>query len=502
MRNYPIRIEGNLDPSVSRGLWLVKWLLAIPHYFVLAFLWLAFGVLSIVAFFAILFTGRYPRPIFTFTTGVLRWSWRVAFYAYGVLGTDRYPPFTLDDVPDYPARLHVDYPPQLSRGLVLVKWLLAVPHLLVATVLLGGGTYLSYHIGDSAWSFEGGGLIGLLVLIAGFILLFTGRYPRDLFDLVVGLNRWVYRGAAYFFLMTDEYPPFRLDTGSGRGEDERLIASTDSPRPTATLEHGQPDPAPVVPARPLAPSPATPTAHRWTAGRVISVVAGAVLVLAGLVALPAGGTALWFDQAGRDSGGYVSTDLQQFSSPGYALTTEAGALRFDGPGWVMNRVLGEVRLTGTSATDAPLFIGIAADRDVSAYLSTVEHSVVSRLAGRRVEPVYRQYAGQAPAQLPGDERFWVASTAGTGTQTLDWRPRAGDWSVVVLNADGSRAVQADLAVGATLPWLDDLAFSLIGLGLIFLLAGALLISLALRTSHRGTAPPSAPLPDTYARAAR
>jgi hypothetical protein len=168
----------------------------------------------------------------------------------------------------------------------------------------------------------------------------------------------------------------------------------------------------------------------------------------------------------------------------------------------MNRLLGEVRLTGTSATGGPLFIGIAADRDVSAYLSTVEHSVVSRLDGRRVEPVYRQYAGQAPAQLPGEERFWVASTAGTGTQTLDWRPRAGDWSVVVLNADGSRVVQADLAAGATVPWLDDLAFSLIGLGLLFLLAGALLISLALRASHGGSVPPSVPLPDTHAGAAR
>jgi len=207
---YPLQLTGELSPRLSRGLWLVKWLLAIPHFVVLVFLWIAFVVVSVIAFFAILFTGRYPTGLFDFNVGVLRWSWRVGFYSYSALGTDKYPPFTLKDVPDYPARLEVEYPESLSRGLVLVKWwLLALPHYLVIAVFVGG-----------AWAgsgidrlYGGGGLVGLLVLFAGIMLLLTSRYPKPLYDFVVGMNRWVFRVAAYASLMTDAYPPFRLDMG-------------------------------------------------------------------------------------------------------------------------------------------------------------------------------------------------------------------------------------------------------------------------------------------------
>ena len=218
---YPVRVEAHLDGHLSRWLWLVKWLLAIPHYFVLAFLWIAFFVLSVVAFFAILITGRYPRAIFDFNVGVLRWSWRVAYYAYGALGTDQYPPFTLRDDPSYPATVEIAYPERLSRGLALVKWwLLALPHYLVVAFFIGGGTYLAWNYGDYAFTLAGG-LVGLCVFIAAVMLLFTGRYPQGMFDFILGMNRWVVRVAAYAGLMTDAYPPFRFDAG---GSEPVLVA--------------------------------------------------------------------------------------------------------------------------------------------------------------------------------------------------------------------------------------------------------------------------------------
>jgi hypothetical protein len=233
---YPLRLHGQLDSPLSRWLWLFKWLLLIPHFIVLFFLWVAFVVASVAAFFAILVTGRYPRAIFDFTVGVLRWSWRVGFYSYSALGTDRYPPFTLADVPGYPARLDVEYPQSLSRGLVLVKWwLLALPQYLVVGVFVGG-TWdgLNLANGHGTWT-SAAGLIGLLVFIAGVVLLFAGRYPKAIFNFVLGMDRWVYRVVAYAALMTDAYPPFRLDMGGEEPTPDGAPAAVIGPEPTAGL---------------------------------------------------------------------------------------------------------------------------------------------------------------------------------------------------------------------------------------------------------------------------
>jgi hypothetical protein len=212
---HPVCLTGRFDPELSRWLWLVKWILLIPHFVVLAVLWLAFFVVTVIGGIAILFTGRYPRSLFDFNAGVLRWSWRVGFYSFSAFGTDRYPPFTLGAAEDYPARLDLAYPERLSRGLVLVKWwLLAIPQYIVVSIFVGSTT----GAGDDGWVLNRPGLITVLVIVAVVVLLFVGRYPRGIADLVVGLNRWVFRVIVYAALMTDEYPPFRLDQGEEEPE--------------------------------------------------------------------------------------------------------------------------------------------------------------------------------------------------------------------------------------------------------------------------------------------
>jgi hypothetical protein len=250
MSGYPARVTGQLDPQLSRWLWLVKWILIIPHVVVLAFLYLALVVTTLVAAVAILVTGRYPRSLFDFNVGVLRWGWRVGFYAYSALGTDQYPPFTLART-DYPADFDVEYPDRLSRGLVLVKsWLLAIPHLVVVAAITGNAWYWVNSADYSTVDVRqvgGISLMGILVLIAAVVLLFTGRYPRAIFDLLMGLNRWIYRVVTYVGLLRDEYPPFRLDQGAGEpGMPDHTEPKGDVPPPEPGLD-AAPRP-PVTPA--------------------------------------------------------------------------------------------------------------------------------------------------------------------------------------------------------------------------------------------------------------
>jgi hypothetical protein len=516
---YPVRVDAQEHPDPSRLLWLVKWAAVIPHYVVLVFLWAAFAVLSIVAFVAILVTGRYPRAIFDFNGGVMRWSWRVTYYAYGALGTDRYPPFTLADDPDYPARLTVEYPEHLSRGLVLVKWwLLALPHYLVVGILLGGGAWAAGRTGEPYWAW-GGGLIGLLALVGAVVLAFTGRYPQELYDFVLGLNRWVLRVAAYAGLMTDTYPPFRLDSGPhDPGTSVQLMAG---PPPAAPAPAGATSGAPTsgvdldkeppqVPP-PMGPTGPTDTSGHtgptgWTGGRIVSVVIGAVLVIISL-GLFTGGVGTFIVNGSARDGGYVTSLDRSVSSNGYAVVVDDVELEAAGrDSSLPARLIGDVRVRVTGVGSAPVFVGIGRSSDVNAYLGGVQRDVMrhmpgwqgdhdgmmggwgwdSESRGNHMDDWYPMLTepGTAPSGPPAAQGFWAAQSGGTGTQSITWAPREGTWALVVMNPDGSQSVNATVDVGATVPWLPWLGGGLVLLGVLFAIGGGLLILVPTQRASR------------------
>jgi Domain of unknown function (DUF4389) len=510
---YPVRVDASLDAPLSRWLWLVKWLLLVPHFIVLGLLWITFVVLSVVAFFAILFTGAYPRPVFEFNVGVLRWTWRVQYYAIGAFGTDRYPPFTLADDPSYPAHLEVEYPRRLSRGLALVKWwLLAIPHYIIVAVFTGGGLWAAWRAGNDNASGNWPGLIAILAVVAAVVLLFTGRYPQQIFDFVLGMNRWVLRVAAYAGLMTDAYPPFRLDMG---GHDPATMAlpqlPAPGPGPAGTAEQpGQPDgprqaftggegTTPAGAPGGSQAGPQTGTAgpagaapggqpSGWTAGRIVAVVAGAVLVLCSLGLLGAGGAALWAHTAARQ-GGYVDLGSATYATSGYAVASDPVKLHAAGGGWDAAQALfGTVRIRATStAGAAPVFIGIAPAGAASTYLAGVAHATIYGPAGSR--GWLTEHAGTAPAIVPSRASLWDAHATGPGAQTVVWPVRSGDWTVVAMNANGSRPVSVHLDVAATLPALSWIAGGLLAGGVIILTAGVLLLVIPIRHASRQPAVP-------------
>lgn len=471
----PVILTGRLEGRLSRGLWLVKWLLLVPHAVVLFFLWVAVAALTVVAWFAILVAGRYPRAAFDFNVGVLRWSWRVWFYSYGALGTDRYPPFTLSAAVDYPAALEIAYPERLSRGLVLVKsWLLAIPHYLVLGFFLGAGGGADSAGTRTTWPWSVG-LVGLLVLVAAIVLLVTGGYPRPVFDFVMGMDRWAARVAAYALLMTDSYPPFRLD----QGDDE---PATPAPDPAGAGDAG------------LAHEPIPPRGRRWTAPRIISLAVGSVLLALALGSGVGGGALLLADRELRDHDGFVMTGGERLATASYAVTTEDARL---GAGSVARAFIGEVKVTVREA-DEDLFLGIARTEAVRGYLTGVAHAVLTGVHDGT--PTYRDVDGSAPAAAPGSAVSWVAYTSGGGARTLRWEPTGGHWTVVLMNADGSAGVSAVVSAGATLPVLGWGAVTLLAVSGVLAVIGLTLVLIALPRASRpdptGTRHASTELNDT------
>jgi hypothetical protein len=184
--DYPLRLDIDRQEEYSRWMPLVKWLLAIPHYIVLLVLWIGAFFAIVIAWFAVLITGRYPRGLFDFVVGVNRWTIRVTAYVY--LMVDPYPPFSLESDPNYPVRLEVDYPERVERWRPLVAWILAIPYLIIAGILV----YIGY----------------ILAFFAFFTILFAKSFPKGMFDILLVALRWQARGNAYALWLVTRYPPW------------------------------------------------------------------------------------------------------------------------------------------------------------------------------------------------------------------------------------------------------------------------------------------------------
>ncbi len=228
-----------------------------------------------------------------------------------------------------------------------------------------------------------------------------------------------------------------------------------------------------------------------SAGRVILIVLGGIGVLFGLALMAGGGFLLWADRTQRDDG-YLTTPTERFATPSYALTRTRLEVDTNGAGWVLNESwFGKIRIRGESSDHKTLFIGIGPAADVSKYLGDVAHANVQDLDFDPFRATYLPITGGAPEGPPANQGFWAASASGVGTQTLTWKVRDGDWSVVLMNADGSRGVSADIDLGAKLSFLLWVAIGVLIGGVLVTAGSTGLIVLAARKPRPPPGPPEA-----------
>ena len=219
---------------------------------------------------------------------------------------------------------------------------------------------------------------------------------------------------------------------------------------------------------------------RSTGARVVLLVTGAVAGLLAVSLMGLGALGL-YGESQKDDRGYLSTDSHRFEASTHALATENLDLDLDGVQDVVSSPdLGKVRLDVAPQSDKTLFVGIARTDEVNAYLRNVSHTTLTDLDYEPFEASYSPQGGEGKPAPPASERIWAASTQGSGSQTLTWDVKDGDWSVVVMNADGSRGVQADVSAGAKVPYLTAIGWGLLGGGTVLLLLAAALVVLGVR----------------------
>ncbi|MCC6755613.1 MAG: DUF4389 domain-containing protein [Solirubrobacterales bacterium] len=186
---YPVGVDAQLLPEYSRFMPLIKWLILLPHYVVLFFLAIGAMFVSFIAFFATLFTAKYPEGMWNYMVGFQRWALRVM--AYNFLITDKYPPFTLEETADDTIQLQAEHPERVARWRPFFAWLIVIPYAIVASLV-----FLVSQICS---------------IFAFFTILFTKRIPDGLFNVIRNGFTWNIRASFYGYWMSTEYPPFEWD---------------------------------------------------------------------------------------------------------------------------------------------------------------------------------------------------------------------------------------------------------------------------------------------------
>jgi hypothetical protein len=285
------------------------------------------------------------------------------------------------------------------------------------------------------------------------------------------MDRWVLRVAAYVALMTDRYPPFRLDTGGA-----------------------DPGGAPVPPPPPEPAGAGRGAPGGWTAGRIVSVVVGALLLFLSTGLLAGGAAVLYADRTQRD-GGYLQMPAMHVSTTGYAITTDGLRIEGSAADWMLDRVVGTARLEVRPPRGEDVFVGVAPTSAVNRYLGDARYTRMGMLGGgfTGVGPgMMTGVVGRGPATAPRNADIWVAHSSGQGPRVLRWHPTAGDWTVVVMRPDGGPGVTADLRAAATVPAAPWIATGLLAAGVVLLGSGGLLVGVAATRAGRRPAGPEGP----------
>lgn len=187
--------------------------------------------------------------------------------------------------------------------------------------------------------------------------------------------------------------------------------------------------------------------------------------------------------ADKDNDGFFISSQERFEQSSYAISADV-EIASDAPRWLAEWIsdIGEVRVTGSSNTASEIFIGVAATDDVEGYLSGVAYGEVEDIEYNPFNIDYLSHDGTATPSAPTDQVFWVERTSGSQEQTLDWAIEPGNWSVVVMNADGSPFVDTDLVFGMNVNNATAFIWLTMAVGAAFGLAGLVLLYLGMRRS--------------------